>query len=503
MIKVLRPVLLLAVLLYLSLTIQGQHSFEIFIDSEDDCILWEGCVDDSGNIILVGDIGQYETGDYDALVMKVYPDGEYITMRFELMDTLSVFSTVDVLDNGNYFITGSYSTQAQYLGRDHLWVVILDQDLNLVGRKSFLVKEPYMGYGTSACSLIDNEDNVVVTALVINEDTESKTAFADFGFYKFNQDGDTLLSRYYSYTLDELPFELMKMPNSDDLMLLERATMYNNHVELMQLDPELNIISVNQLWTLDITLYADVSSDYWVSDTEFLVSGRRHLDDDDSDEICIGVYRVDTSANFLQELLLDKMDTVDYPARRNSMAYANDSSIYIGGFQSYAELWPTTPNVVELYMIDKDMNLLGYKELGGKYFQDVWGIIATEDDGCLIYCTRYSSTEVERDVQIWKVNREDINIITHVTNPKVLEANIRVYPNPATDHVFIQLGQSQTWQGLSLSIYTINGKKVFQKRIDQTGSLLEADITNLKPDYYLLSIDNKKQNIFTSKILKQ
>ena len=498
-----RPVLLYVVLLHLCFSLHGQNSFEIFIDSEDDCILWEGCVDDSGNIILIGCIGQYETGDYDALVMKVCPDGEFVTKRFDLMDTLSVFSTVDVLDNGNYFITGSYSTQAQYLGRDHLWVVILDQDLNPVGRKSFLVKEPYVGYGTSACSLIDNESNVVLTTSVLDQETGQRTTFADFGFYKFSQDGDTLLSRYYSYIYHELPFELTKMPNSNNLMLLERATMYNNHVELMQLDPELNIISINQLWTLDITLYADVSSDCWVNNSEFLISGNRHISATKSDTECIGVYRVDTSANFLQELLLNKVDTIDYVARRNSMAYANDSTIYIGGFQTYIELWPTTPNIVELYMIDKDMNLLGYKELGGEYFQDVWGILPTNDDGCLLYCTRYSSTEIERDVQIWKVLREDITIITHVTNPKVLEADIRVYPNPTTDHVFIQLGQSQTWQGLSLSIYNINGKKVFQKRIDQTGSLLEADITNLKPGYYLLSIDNKKQNIFISKILKQ
>lgn len=463
----------------------------------------EACTNGSRNIILVGGIGPSDTDDYDALVVKVYPDGEFISRRFDLMDTLSVFSTVDILDNGNYFITGSYSTEAQYLLRDHLWVIILNQDLNLISYKSYLVKKPYVGYGTSCCSVVDNEGNVVLTTLVVNEDTEQKTAFTDFGFYKFNQLGDTLLSCYYSYIFDEIPFELTKMPNSNNLMLIERATMYNNHAEFMQLDPDLNIISINQLWTLDITLYGNLSSDYWVSDTEFLVSGNRHMDTSKADIECIGVYRVDTSANYLQELLLDKPDTTDYVAWRNSMAYANDTTIYIGGFQNYLGFWLPDPTIVELYVIDKNMNLLGYKELGGDACYEVWGIIATHDDGCLVYGTKYLSTEYERDVQIWKVLRDDINIITEVTENNILVKDILVYPNPTTDHVFIQLGHSLTWQELSLSIYNINGKKVFQKRMDQPGNLLEVDISNLKPDYYILSIDNKKHNIYTRKILKQ
>jgi hypothetical protein len=81
--------------------------------------------------------------------------------------------------------------------------------------------------------------------------------------------------------------------------------------------------------------------------------------------------------------------------------------------------------------------------------------------------------------------------------------DISVYPNPASDYISVQLQQSLTWKGLSFSIYNITGKKFFQKRITQPGNVLEVDISNLKPGYYVLSIDNKNQNIYTSKILKQ
>jgi hypothetical protein len=56
-------VLFLALLLHLSLTVKSQNSYEIFIDSREDCVLWESSMDDFGNIILVGEIGPYETFD--------------------------------------------------------------------------------------------------------------------------------------------------------------------------------------------------------------------------------------------------------------------------------------------------------------------------------------------------------------------------------------------------------------------------------------------------------
>lgn len=494
-------VLLISIVLMVNQTLRGQESFEIFIDSQEDCYLEHAIVDVQANTVLVGAIGGFNF-DYDGFVMKVYPNGTFITNRFDFGDTVSIFSTIDILDNGNYFVTGSFNTETVHSNRNHLWVIILDEYLNMVDQKSYLIRKPYVGFTANAYSIIDNQGNVVVATSGINPDSEARVQFTDFAFFKFNQNGDTLRSRYYSFIHDEIPYNLSKMPGSDNLMLIERCSLYNNYVELMQLDPELNIISTHRMGGFTGRL-GSPSSDYWVSDTEFLVSGERSWDVGSKDEFAIGVQRIDTMGNMLQELLLDKPDTTEYPAWRNSMAYANDSTIYIGGFQSYNELWSTTPAIAYLYMIDKDMNLVGYKELGGKHYQQVDGIIATHDDGCLVYALRYSTTEYERDIQIWKVSRDDMSIITQVTDSKDQKSEIMIYPNPANDRVFIQLPQSIPWSGLTISIYNLEGKKVFQKLITQPGNLLEAKITNLKSGYYIVSIDNNKQNIFTTKILKR
>ena len=492
------------ILLFGTLSAISQNSFEFGIDSKDDCLIYDADIDTNGNVIIVGEIGPFVGFDFDAFIMKLELDGSYSTKRFDLMDTLSMFSTVDVLDNGDFFVIGSYTVGSNFNEREYLWIVILDQELNLVIEKSYKIREPYVGFGTSFCSIIDNAGNIIYTGSSLSENDKDKTLFSDFAFYKFNQQGDTLLSKYYSYIWNEWSWELRQMPNSDNLMLIEKSSYYNNHNELMFLDPELNIINVNQTGDEEVGMRGGLSSEYWVTDTSFLLSGGNYWDTAQYSEYYIGVYLVDTSAVFHQELALNKTDTSDYQAWRNSMAYANDSTIYIGGFQSPPYIWVTDPTIVELYVIDKDMNLLGYKEFGGDASYEVWGIIATDDDGCLMYGTSYTNDTVpERDAHIWKVLRDDINIITEVSQSEDTPGSISVYPNPVIGQLYIHLDKKHDWDKLSLSIFTIEGKKVFKKNIIGKGNLLKADLHNLEDGLFVIRISNENKIIYSKKIIKK
>lgn len=482
----------------------SQMSFEIALDTDDDCIVWEAAIDNNGSFIGVGIIGTFIGQNYDAFLLKVDLYGNSLTKRFSMNDTISMFSTINVLSDGNYFVIGSYSLENNAQERDHLWIVILDQELNILSEKSYMINESYVGYGTTACSIIDNDGNIVLAAIAGEEDSDEKTIFADFVFYKFNQQGDTLLSKYYHYIWDEWSYELRQMPNSDNIMLIERSTHYNNHNELLFLDPDLNILEVNQFGNEDIGISGILSSDIWLSDTSFLLSGYNSFFMGTYWEPYIGVYLVDTSAVVHQELVLNKNDTADYPAKHNSMAYANDSTIYIGGYQTWIDPWTTEPTIAELYVIDKNMNLLGYKELGGDKNYEVWGIIAADDDGCLIYGTKHDNDSVpERDVQIWKVLRDDINILTELSESKEEVLDIMVYPNPVIDEIYILLDQNNDWNNMTLSIFMLNGKKVFQQQISGEGNLLRANLQNLNSGLYIIQISSFNQIFYSKKIIKK
>ncbi len=484
-------------LIFLQSKVSSQTSFEFGIDTEDDCYVTNAAKDNNGNTIILGVIGPFIGYNYDAYLLKVFPDGNYIEKRFDLKDTISVFTSITILDNGNYFLIGSCTDNEIGVERENLWILILDQDLTVITSKFYKIREPYLGFGTSTRSVMDNDGNIIFAATALEE---MQNYHSDFAFYKFNQQGDTLLSKYHECVLGAIPYDIRKTPDSDNLMLIERSTHYNNHTELMFINTNLDILKINQLNTNFINQTSDKSSDCWVTDTSFLLSGYSFIDNSDA---CIGVALVDTTATYLNQLVLNKIDTTDYPARKNSMAYANDSTIYIGGFQCYLDLWTTEPTIVELYVIDKNMNLLGYQELGGDKNYELWGIIATDDDGCLLYGTSYTNgTVAERDVHIWKVLRDTINITTEVTETRQTCNEILIYPNPVNKTVNISLPANRNWNGLSLTVYSLAGKKVFQKKITQTGNLLEADIGNLKKGMYIIQVTKSTELIYSKKIVK-
>ncbi len=499
-----RQLLLITFILFLKLLGFGQTSFEFLIDTEEDSKFWNAASDEKGNIILAGNIGSYIGFDFDALVMKISPTGEYISHRFDRQDTVSGFDCVEILDNGNYILMGSHSTDGLgYLERKYVWVCILDTNLNLISEKSFDIKDGYQGFGTPGKSIVDNAGNIIFASKPLIMDKE-KNLFVDFGFYKFNQEGDTLLSKYYHFIWDELPFDWLKVPESNELILLERATTYNNSEEIMLLDTDFNILNVNKIGEWNEHYGGNLSSDCWIDNSTFLMSARGDIDMGGYTEFYIGVYSVDTSGQCTEELVLNKADTVDYPAWVNSMAYANDTTIYVGGFQTLMGLWSTEPTIIELYVIDKYANLLGYKELGGNMDNSIRGIIATKDNGCLLYGESRTNEEVaERDVHIWKVLREDIELLVSVKDSPTLETDIKVFPNPVHDKLQIDLGKNQTWDKMQLSIANLEGKTVFQKKINESGNLLEADLSNLQSGIYIIQISKENQIIYLEKIIKQ
>jgi hypothetical protein len=98
----------------------------------------------------------------------------------------------------------------------------------------------------------------------------------------------------------------------------------------------------------------------------------------------VGILKADTVANIIKSVELGKTDTVDYPAWFNSLEYINDSTVYIGGFMDYLAFWTTEPSFVELYLIDTNLNLLGYRQFGGDINYQLYGITATADG--VVYC---------------------------------------------------------------------------------------------------------------------
>ncbi len=82
------------------------------------------------------------------------------------------------------------------------------------------------------------------------------------------------------------------------------------------------------------------------------------------------------------------------------------------------------------------------------------------------------------------------NIIT--STPQIREQLFRVYPNPASDHINISLEDNQ--EPVTIEIRDIRGSLIYSKKNneDQSGNVINIDITDKTPGMYIIEIRNKK-----------
>ncbi|OFY13042.1 MAG: hypothetical protein A2X11_09575 [Bacteroidetes bacterium GWE2_42_24] len=478
--------------------VPAQSSFEISYATEKDEYFNDGMVDQQGNIILTGQIGNYTLLDHDGIIMKIYPDGSYIVRRIEHQDTIGGFSSVTLLNNGNYFVTGSMSLTGEPYYNDHLSITIFDTALHIISEKTFLINSQYTFLGVNAQSILDNDGNIAIAGMACRD--ENGTMLGDFCFFKLTQDGDTLLSRYYHTWYEAEPYTLRKMPGSDNLMLISNGLIPFTAGELVFLDKDLNILNYNRLFTLGGGAFC---SDVWLNNQEFLMTENRIDHSGAINEYYFGVHRLDTSAQYYNELILDNKDTIEYMAVRKSMAYSDDTTIYISGYQTYNILWTTLPTGIFLYIIDRELNLRGHLVLGGDANYASWGTLATPDKGCLIYGTRYDNTTgwPERDIHIWKVLREDIFLYTSVE--KHPESEPGVYPNPVSDVLNITLDGRCSGQTVRFRIYNTLGARFLDRQLHLDGNQIRTQTCNLPSGVYLYELVDENGEKFSGKFIKE
>lgn len=489
-------ILLLIASLLLFFDSYPQSTFEIIIDTDEDFSLKQSEIDSYGSVLVTGSILTLGTTVTDAVVFKIGPEGDYQMKRFDYGDTLCLLNTVNILNNDNYFLTGHLSLEGNTNMRKKLWCLILDSDLNVLVEKTYNIRQPYISFSSFQNTMVDNTGRINLSQSVLDS-----TNRRDLLFYKFSQCADTMLSQCYQFPLNEYSYDFTIIPESDNYMLLEASSIYNGHPEVMILDTNFTILNIDQFGEDGRFGGLRMCTDYWQSPENFLLCAMAATPDRNDDYI--GVYSLDLEANILQELILNKVDTADYTAKYQSMSYANDSTIYIGGYENILGFWILEPTIVELYLIDNQMNLLGYKELGNDASYELSGVVATNDGGCLLYGERFNNPHLnEYDPFFWKILREDIGIITTIGNVKDENNHFKVFPNPVSDAVNITIPGNLVSTKVMISIFSNNGKKMYEETVVANGNLISTNISNLKHGLYGLVISHKSKTVYSSSIIK-
>lgn len=483
----------------LSFTLQGysQSTFQIHYATNWGDHLNAADTDSYGNVIFVGGSGISGTPSY-SFVMKVYPNGCTRIVNISSPDTSVALHSIKVLPTGNYFIVGG-KTGYPIVEAGEMMVLILDTALNILSSKYYAIPIPYLWNGSNCSMIIDNSGNLVLaTNLCYYENTILRY---DFAFYKFTQQGDTILSRIYHTLFHADPYCLRKILNSDNLMLISHGYLPYTTGELLFLDENLNILKATRIRT-DGLGYFD--SKYWLSDTTFLMVEDYIEHTDTTREYMFRVSRLDTSATYYEGINLNRPDTIEYVSQWEGMSCYNDTTIYVCGYQCYNDLSTSTPSKVFLYIIDKDMNLRGYKALGGDNYYNSTGVQATIDGGCMVWAYRwdvpYSGNSY--DVQIWKVMPDDMTLYTQVEYLPPERLQTAVWPNPAHDDLYLGLTGFAVNETVRFRIFDISGQKYLDQALTVSGNTIHTNIRNLDAGVYIYEVENIFGKKNTGKFIK-
>ncbi|NCU35962.1 T9SS type A sorting domain-containing protein [Candidatus Falkowbacteria bacterium] len=476
----------------------GQYSFEKIIKNDDNQSVFKGVQNSNGDFYIVGRIGSQ--GNFDAYIIRISSEGEILTKVISNQKTTAYFQDIRILDQDTILLighSGPANTTANY---NNMWFAKMNMEMEILDQRFYHTPTShYHSFGLNYSLEVENGNIIVAGAARDSMHTDLCTV-------TINQNLDTLAVKFYPYLFEQMVDDWIEIPNTSEyLMAGGKLGLYGTSVQAIRFDSLLNIVNIQNL---PIDLIGSGSFGNWISDDTYLITStlRDTTGLGTDDDFSIAVQIVDTAANVLKHKYFGKPDTTEYAAHKKSTIYINDTTIYVGGYSTInAAFYTPIPTYFELYMIDNELNLLGYSEFGGDANYTLWGIIPSNDGGCLMYGTRYGEENGpwENDIYIRKVLREDINIITTVRQVPGQDSYKKAYPNPACYTLNIPLDLTQLTGTIRLQIIDLEGRKIFDKQIAGTGNSIEININTLQSGMYLYTLLRNEIPQRTGKFIKQ
>lgn len=474
------------------------HSQQWMISSvaEEGVVLQGGNCNDAGNYIF-GACDNGPFGYMNAFAMYVDNDGVYNERKFDFESYKSYLCNAICLEDGNAFVVGvKGGTMTDHL-YDTLWIMVMTPELEIVEERNYPVVAPYITWTTDVYLDFNNYGEIIVLADVSERNYPNVTNGV-YAVLKTDMHGNVIKSKYFpeGHGMNGArPTGIIRVPDSDYMMMLGRGFFVNGFHSICYIDNELDKVAAYPLsWLEDNWNYTD----YWKDNGRFLMSSMTHHQGGGYSSYYAAVFEVDSQGHYLDTLVYDRADTSDYTAQFGSMAYVDDETIYI------ATYWENGTNVMPsdavICLIDKDLNLRGIKKL--KIDDTKIRILQcrkTADGGCLVYgqCIKSSGNEL---LCVWKLSPEDF-VIPYTLDeiPEVLPHH-DVYPNPTYDYLNIIIGSENV--EFKVIISDLNGRKYFERKFYGATGLLSLDLSSLERGVYVYEVFTSKKCTQKGKFMK-
>lgn len=465
---------------------------------ENGVILVGGDGNAEGNFIL-GACNYYEGCGYiDAYAMYVDNQGNYKKREFCFNGYKSYLCNAICLYDGNAFVVGVKGSELSNRVYDTLWFAVMTPDLEIVEERNYPIVEPYKTFTTDVYLDFNNDGEIIVLADVSERDYPMITNGV-YAVFKCDRHCNVLKVKHFAEghgPNGARPTSLIRVPDSDKMMLLGKGFFVNNVHSICYIDSELNVVGTYALpWLEDNWNYTDC----WKDNGHFLMSSLTHHYGGSNDSYYSAIFEVDDRGNYVDTLVYDRVDTSDYTAQFGSMAYVSDDIIYVATY--WENMTDVEQNDAVILLIDNELNLKGTKRLRVDNTKiRIMNCQSTSDGGCLAYgqCKNFNEGEM---VFVWKLVPEDFEITWSLLESAGGSPHHDVYPNPSNGLINIIL-QDIYNQECKVTIGDICGKKCFEKKFENIKGGIRLDVSPLESGAYYYTVLCKGHCIQKGKFIK-
>lgn len=467
--------------------------------------------DNEDVVFTIGDMsGKYNYSfgyRYDKVEDIMYPhalcvdqEGNYISKDIEYEGVKGAFNSALGMSDNNVFVT-AYCTDYEATDTyEKMWVAVVDPDLNILYESYVSIEDPYVSFGHTAYSVVNDDNKFVVLTKVAKNVAEEIMLDCDFVFYEFDEQCNLLYNKYlentsYNSEISDFVF----IPYRNCYAIFGRAMNVTGVNSVIYVDEEFTYLSCLPIDNLNN--YPNYIRPYFVSvghcyeDNTILMSMQTR-NTSSLAEYCPLVLRVDIDMNIVDSIMFERKDITDYVSQYNSIAYVNPNTIYVSTFE-VGDMYNLESNTSIVYVINDNLDLLGSKKFCLGYFMNILYVQPTQDGGCIVQA--YYEKDSDKVAYICKLSAGDFDVAVEEYKDKVA---IESYPNPVSSILNINVGEIKG-DDIMITIYDISGRRCMDYTVMIEDKIISIDLSLFKSGMYYYSITDDYGNVVIDKFVKK
>jgi hypothetical protein len=491
-------ILILLFITAICIPVSSQNTFEVIIGSDLDECLINAVQDNYGNYYFVGFLKETIYSQECGYLVKVDDEGEILNeMTFCILDSAFFLSGL-ICFNDTLFIIGV--KESSLTGNHNIIAkLILDLDLNILKNEVQIILPGYNNIITS--SLLYNNNRFILTGMA---EPDSNSQDLDVFLFEMDHNLDSLNCKADARVGMQVGYDILANDDPAGYKIFGNGTYpgtYSSYSEIIFFDSSLNFISVDSIpWHLYLQLSART-----YDNSSYLLSGSKSIINSTLDDV--GIIKLSNSDQLLASNRFGKPpDTVNVPGVQHNIDFTSKNNIFLGGTTNF--VIPPYPfqsenSWIMLNNLDSNLNLRWQQFYGGDAFYHLWGILATQDGGCLMYAMRYDENTQfeERDVYILKVDSAGLLTSTG-EGPQIPVQQLAIVPNPALDNVSIRYPDIFGYDDKEIEIYNSQGIPVISLSATQDLTETRVDVSGLPVGLYFVVLKVEGRKVATGKMVK-